>query len=70
MADLQEHIQALRQQLDDSIKLHSCRQQQTVINRSSNGERSVEPVIPKNRRILHMLHQDETSACVQIKVNF
>ncbi|VDK65003.1 unnamed protein product [Onchocerca ochengi] len=69
MADLQEHLQALRQQLDDSIKLYSYRQQQTVINRSSNGERSVESVIPKNRRILHMLHQDETSACVQIKGN-
>uniref|UniRef100_A0A0R3S702 Uncharacterized protein n=1 Tax=Elaeophora elaphi TaxID=1147741 RepID=A0A0R3S702_9BILA len=71
MANHQKRLQVLRQQLDDSIKLYYCRQQQQVaMNRSSNGGRSVvAPVSVKNRRILHMLHQDETVACIQISGN-
>lgn len=70
MMHLQKRLQVLRQQLDDSIKLYYCRQQQAAINRSSSGGRSVAPVNLKNRRILHVLHQDETNTCVQISVNF
>ncbi|MCP9256900.1 hypothetical protein DINM_000141 [Dirofilaria immitis] len=66
MADLQKHLQVLRQRLDDSIRLYYYRQKQAETNRSSNGGRSIISDIMKNRRILHMLHQDETNACIQI----
>ncbi|EJD74189.1 hypothetical protein LOAG_18458 [Loa loa] len=70
MADLQKRLQALRQQLDDSIRLYYCQQQQqTAMNRTSNGGRSVASGSMKNRRILHLLHQDETDACIQISGN-
>ncbi|KAM3717417.1 Thiamine-phosphate synthase [Dirofilaria immitis] len=68
MADLQKHLQVLRQRLDDSIRLYYYRQKQAETNRSSNGGRSIISDIMKNRRILHMLHQDETNACIQISL--
>ncbi|EJW78179.1 hypothetical protein WUBG_10912 [Wuchereria bancrofti] len=67
MADLQKRLQTLRQQLDDSIRLYYCQQQQqAAMNRSNRSGRSSSSVTVKNRRTLHMLHQDETSACIQI----
>ncbi|CAG9533055.1 unnamed protein product [Cercopithifilaria johnstoni] len=69
MADYQKRVQILRQQLDDSIKLYYCQQQQAAMDRINNSERSIEPVNVKNYRILHMLHQDEANACIQISGN-
>ncbi|KAL3984736.1 hypothetical protein ACH3XW_35770 [Acanthocheilonema viteae] len=69
MADHEKRLQFLRQQLDDSIRLYYCQQQQTALNRSNNNGRSLPLVNVKNRRILHMLHQDETNACIQISGN-
>uniref|UniRef100_A8NZM3 Uncharacterized protein n=1 Tax=Brugia malayi TaxID=6279 RepID=A8NZM3_BRUMA len=66
MADLQKHLQALREQLDDSIRLYCQQQQQAAMNRSNRSGRSSSSVTVKSRRTLHMLHQDETSACIQI----
>ncbi|VDK88966.1 unnamed protein product [Litomosoides sigmodontis] len=73
MVDHQKRVQLLRQQLDDSIRLYYCQQHATV-NRNSNsnsgGGRTVTWGDGKmNRRILHLLFQDETYACVQIMGN-
>lgn len=74
MADRQKRLQILRQQLDDSIKLYYCQQQQQQQQAATNrnGRSIIAPpsVNVKNRRILHVLHQDETYACIQISVNF
>uniref|UniRef100_A0A915PUQ1 Uncharacterized protein n=1 Tax=Setaria digitata TaxID=48799 RepID=A0A915PUQ1_9BILA len=66
MVDSQRRLLALRQQLDDSIRLYYSRQQQTSTNHNSNGGRSVIAVSPKSRRVLHLLYQDEINACIQI----
>ncbi|VDN84509.1 unnamed protein product [Brugia pahangi] len=68
MADLQKHLQTLREQLDDSIRLYCQQQQQAAMNRSNRSGRSSSSVTVKSRRTLHMLHQDETSACIQISL--
>lgn len=68
MVDYQKRLQLLRQQLDDSIRLYYC-QQHTTVNRNNSDGRTVASGAVKGRRILHLLHQNETSACVQILVS-
>ncbi|VDN08342.1 unnamed protein product [Thelazia callipaeda] len=66
MADIQRRLQELRSELDDSIESY-CSRQQTWLSHCSNVARSVFMASSiANRRVLHILHQNQAETSIQI----